>query len=297
MNFLAALNPTTALASVAGAGDTLASLWGQRYANRSNIQQAEIARDYNTTMSNSSHQRAVADLNAAGLNPMLAATGGATTPMAQAPRVENPVPNMAFSNALQSMKVLAEIEETDARATMARESIPGVVAGSRMAVTNANAQDALVKLNMELLGMTAAERRERQPYNKDHAALDVSIRENEEAFSRHRADRESTQKVVDEESWRSKIDRQKYEADMTEEELRLTRNERRHSDAVLDSGIRRELNQTMLEELQLPGARAEAKAWSSRYGQSGRAYVRDAAGIGSLFSSASSMARNWRWRR
>jgi hypothetical protein len=51
-------------------------------------QQAQIARDYNTQMANTSYQRGVKDMQAAGLNPMLAySQGGAATPTSSAPTV------------------------------------------------------------------------------------------------------------------------------------------------------------------------------------------------------------------
>lgn len=49
--------------------------------------QASQARDYDTMMSNTAYQRAVKDMEAAGLNPMLAySKGGASTPTAAAPQ-------------------------------------------------------------------------------------------------------------------------------------------------------------------------------------------------------------------
>lgn len=50
-------------------------------ANAFNAEQAQIQRDYQTEMSNTSYQRAVTDMQAAGVNPALAmSNGGASTP-------------------------------------------------------------------------------------------------------------------------------------------------------------------------------------------------------------------------
>lgn len=55
-------------------------------ANEFSAKQAQIQRDYETNMSNTSYQRATADMKAAGINPMLAIDqGGASVPSVSAP--------------------------------------------------------------------------------------------------------------------------------------------------------------------------------------------------------------------
>lgn len=68
-------------AALGGIASGVLGYLGVKETNAANAQQAQIQQAYQTEMSNTAYQRAVADMQAAGLNPMLAYTqGGATTP-------------------------------------------------------------------------------------------------------------------------------------------------------------------------------------------------------------------------
>lgn len=111
-----ALNSAKGLASglIKPIDDTLGTNFGDAWANKEtkkatakqqafNATEAQKNRDWQTTMSNTAHQREMADLEAAGLNPILAANQGATTGAgATASVMPNEVQNTA--------KKLAKIE-------------------------------------------------------------------------------------------------------------------------------------------------------------------------------------------
>lgn len=75
--------------SLTGAASAAAAYKGQKETNEANLQLARENRDWEERMSNTEVRRRMDDLKAAGLNPMLAYGGSASTPNVQAPQMES----------------------------------------------------------------------------------------------------------------------------------------------------------------------------------------------------------------
>lgn len=135
-NFWAALAP--ALGAIAGGA---ISAVGQGQANEANIAMNERNKEWQEYMSNTAHQREVNDLREAGLNPILSATKGASTPTPNLAKVDNVMSHLGSAVANSAADAVRINNETkQVGSTVALQEAQGAAAAAQANLSNASAK-------------------------------------------------------------------------------------------------------------------------------------------------------------
>ena len=111
-----AIDPGTAMvggAILSGA----ASYIGGSEANKANAREALKNREFQYNMSSTAHQRQVNDLRAAGLNPILSANSGASTPSGAQANIQDAV-SPAITTAMDALRFKNEIAALKSQTTL-----------------------------------------------------------------------------------------------------------------------------------------------------------------------------------
>jgi len=270
------MDPGTMMAIAQGASSVLGFLGGED-TNQANSAQSQAQMDFQREMSNTSYQRAVVDMKAAGLNPMLAySQGGASSPggsqavmqntTAAAAAAAQATAGMQLTNA-QTDKTRAEADYTRAQTLLPPEQIAEirqrVGTGSQSARQLSSLADYYEARNREGYGVSEGRRAFHSANREQYQA------EGEEAYK-----------------YRSPSGFQTPQIESMEQSAGASK----ASAGASNASARRQIAGAILDELRQPEHRAQAGYWND-VRKGGVYFDKGSQALGRLTSSAASAAR------
>jgi len=141
------------------------SLAGGLIGNWASAREARKNREFQRDMSNTAHQREVADLRAAGLNPILSATGGmgsgASTPSGSTASQSDPLTD-AVASAMSVIRTMAEAQKTLAETQTEFKRPENVAAQTASALATKRFTEEQAAHEAQKIELTVAMKQEKQ---------------------------------------------------------------------------------------------------------------------------------------